>query len=276
MWIKAASTQQVTDGGILAAFIVVLLAIVIITFLFVRNRVQIERQQRTSSLLDLVVPAHISRELVSHVKVRDDGTTVLQGKLIARKHLRVALCFIDICDFTAISSAMTPDSAVRVLDEFFTLLDDLIEKHASVVKIKTIGDAYFAVAGLANDRTASARSDATVDADSDDARSTANLLALIEFCLDVQQSIAEHRFSVPEARAVGNVDTNRRRTSDNADVDDAEEQRSRAIVHEMFGAADGSLRMRVRIGIHCGDVVAGVVGRKQPVEKCVGLLLLVV
>jgi class 3 adenylate cyclase len=30
--------------------------------------------------------------------------------------------------------------------------------------------------------------------------------------------------------------------------------------------SDNKLRINVRIGVHCGDVVAGVVGKKQPVR----------
>jgi adenylate cyclase len=203
------------------------------------------------------VPDHISRELVSHVRVREDGKTVLDGDmLIARAHRRVALCFIDICDFTAISSAMSPNDAVRVLDEFFTLLDNLLDQHSNVIKIKTIGDAYFAVAGLAS---ASAGNDSVSLDNVQMSTASASLVALIEFCLDVQEMIAEHRFRVPEARSVNSVNVE----PNSLPLDDDEQQRSQAIVREVF-SADGTLKIRVRIGIHCGDVIAGIVGRKQP------------
>lgn len=59
---------------------------------------------------------------------------VRQGDtLIARAHRRVSLCFIDICDFTVISSAMSAGSAVRFLDELFALLDELLDKHKCVI-----------------------------------------------------------------------------------------------------------------------------------------------
>jgi class 3 adenylate cyclase len=152
---------------------------------------------------------------------------------------------------------MSPNDAVRVLDEFFTLLDNLLDKHNNVIKIKTIGDAYFALAGLVD---ASVGNDSGASLDNVQmSTASANLVALINFCLDVQEMVAEHRFRVPEARSVNSVDSN------TLPPDDEEQQRSQAVVQEVF-SADGTLKIRVRIGIHCGDVVAGIVGRKQPVS----------
>jgi class 3 adenylate cyclase len=158
------------------------------------------------------------------------------------------------------------NSTVRFLDEFFASLDNLLDKHSNITKIKTIGDAYFAVAGLVND--------AGVDKDDDNDRSldnlqlsvaADNLVALIEFCLDVQDLVHEHKFRVvpglPALQAALNA-------SDVGSVmpdDDEEQQRSRAVVQEVFNS-DGTMKIRVRIGVHCGDVVAGIVGRKQPVR----------
>jgi class 3 adenylate cyclase len=42
-------------------------------------------------------------------------------------------------------------SLVRFLDELFTMIDTLLDQHdGCLVKIKTIGDSYFAVAGLSS------------------------------------------------------------------------------------------------------------------------------
>jgi class 3 adenylate cyclase len=71
---------------------------------------QSEKQEQAANLLSMVVPDHVTKELVSHVHLRDDGKFALdEDTLIARAHQRVALCFIDICDFTAIASVMTPN-----------------------------------------------------------------------------------------------------------------------------------------------------------------------
>jgi hypothetical protein len=123
---QGASQQQITDGGIIAALVIVLVAIIIVTIFFVRSRyvawvrncanrrektisILIEKQARNTNLLDMVVPDHISRQLVAHVRMRGGKTVLDDAALIARAHRRVALCFIDICDFTAIASAMSPN-----------------------------------------------------------------------------------------------------------------------------------------------------------------------
>jgi adenylate cyclase len=178
--------------------------------------------------------------------------------LIAHSHRYVSVCFVDICDFTAISSALSPNDVVRFLDQFFTLLDSISDKYEPLTKIKTIGDSYFVASGLA-----AASNDHKGDEDSDvsdlKAMSGAiqHLLSLIEFCIDVQQLMLTHTFQVKRQKRPERVAL----TPQN----DEETARSQSVVKEMFGEhGDDFLRIRVRVGVHCGDVVAGVVGKKQP------------
>eukprot|EP01118_Nematostelium_gracile_P014475 TRINITY_DN5652_c0_g1_i1.p1 TRINITY_DN5652_c0_g1~~TRINITY_DN5652_c0_g1_i1.p1 ORF type:complete len:430 (+),score=124.80 TRINITY_DN5652_c0_g1_i1:588-1877(+) len=55
--------------------------------------------------------------------------------------------FSDIVGFTTISSSISAEEVVAFLNDIFSVLDELAERH-NVEKIKTIGDAYFAVGGL--------------------------------------------------------------------------------------------------------------------------------
>ncbi len=59
----------------------------------------------------------------------------------------VTILFSDIVDFTKLSARTSPAELVAFLDEIFSLLDELAERHG-IEKIKTIGDAYMAAAGL--------------------------------------------------------------------------------------------------------------------------------
>ncbi len=52
-------------------------------------------------------------------------------KLIADRFDDVTLLFADIVGFTAMSSAMSPQELVTVLNEVFTVFDDLVERHDS-------------------------------------------------------------------------------------------------------------------------------------------------
>ncbi len=67
--------------------------------------------------------------------------------LIADRFDDVTLLFADIVGFTAMSSAMSPHELVSVLNEVFTVFDDLVERH-DLEKVKTIGDAYMVIGGL--------------------------------------------------------------------------------------------------------------------------------
>lgn len=55
--------------------------------------------------------------------------------------------FVDIVDFTTLSASMTAAEVVSILNELFSRFDALTEQYA-MEKIKTIGDAYMAVAGV--------------------------------------------------------------------------------------------------------------------------------
>ena len=68
-------------------------------------------------------------------------------RLIADRFDDVTLLFADIVGFTELSSSMRPDQLVAVLNEVFTVFDDLVEEHG-LEKVKTIGDAYMVVGGL--------------------------------------------------------------------------------------------------------------------------------
>ncbi len=59
----------------------------------------------------------------------------------------VSVLFSDIVGFTRLSSELPPAELVEILDEIFSAFDDSA-RRLGIEKIKTIGDAYMAVAGL--------------------------------------------------------------------------------------------------------------------------------
>jgi class 3 adenylate cyclase len=102
--------------------------------------------------------------------------------------------------FTPLAASQTPANVVQMLDGIFRAFDGCADT-AGVEKIKTIGDAYVAVAGLPL-----ARAD--------------HAAAAARFALGIQDSIAE------------------------------------------FNAATGN-KLRLRIGMESGPVVAGVIGKHK-------------
>lgn len=94
---------------------------------------------RSEALLSNVLPTSIARRLK-----REPG-------VIAEAHDDVTVLFADVVDFTPFAERTAPARVVGVLDQVFTAFDELAARHG-IEKIKTIGDAYMAAAGLPEPR----------------------------------------------------------------------------------------------------------------------------
>jgi class 3 adenylate cyclase len=132
---------------------------------FLRQR-EVERERaRTEEILYNVLPAPIADRL------RDGALT------IADSAPSVSVLFSDIVGFTPLSETLTPEELVQLLDTMFRAFDELCDRRG-IEKIKTVGDAYMAVAGLPN-------------ADDDHAASMA------ELALDMQRTVTALSSSWP-------------------------------------------------------------------------------
>lgn len=69
------------------------------------------------------------------------------GELIADSYDEASVLFADISGFVALARRLGPDRIVELLNRIVSEFDTLAARHG-VEKIKTIGDAYMAVAGL--------------------------------------------------------------------------------------------------------------------------------
>lgn len=98
-----------------------------------------EEQKKSERVLLNVLPNSIAQRLKEH-----------QG-LIADGHADVTVMFVDLVNFTQLTESLSPEQMVGLLNTIFSGFDDLCEKYG-VEKIKTIGDAYMAVGGLARER----------------------------------------------------------------------------------------------------------------------------
>jgi adenylate cyclase len=147
-----------------------------------------EEKDRSDALIHNILPAPIVLRL-------NDGETI-----IADRFESASILFADIVDFTPAAATMHPAHLVERLDKVFSEFDTLA-LNLGVEKIKTIGDAYMAAAGLPEPRTDHAE-------------------AIVNFALGI-------------ISALGRV---------NASYDQ---------------------QFQVRIGIHSGPVVAGIIGRNK-------------
>ena len=157
--------------------------------LVAKRTVELTSEKATSERLLLnVLPMPIADRLKA-------GETLIVDRFDA-----VSVMFADIVGFTMMSQLTTPEKLVTMLNSLFRSFDDLAEQHG-IEKIKTIGDAYMAVAG-------------------------------------VPEPIADH------AAAMAHMAL---------DMLDA--------VHAY--ARENAIPLDIRIGIHSGAVVAGVIGTKK-------------
>ena len=69
-----------------------------------------------------------------------------------RRYDDVSIIFLDIVEFTKIAERVSPEQLIAELDYYFQAIDTIFSRH-SVEKIKTIGDAYLAVAGMPTPNT---------------------------------------------------------------------------------------------------------------------------
>jgi len=151
------------------------------------REIQLERE-RSERLLLNILPAPIAARL----KQTQD--------IIADNFTDVSVMFIDLVDFTPLSTHMHPVDMVKMLNAVFSTIDVLVDKHG-LEKVKTSGDSYMVVGGLPLPRSD-------------------HLEAVADMALDVLASTSQ------------------------------------------FSRVDGA-PFQLRIGIHAGPVVAGVIGTKK-------------
>jgi class 3 adenylate cyclase len=96
-------------------------------------------EQRVDELLTNAIPGSIASRLKRG------------ERRIAESYPATTIVFADLVGFTPWAQRTEPDRVVAVLDDLFTRFDELAASHG-LEKIKTIGDAYMAVAGAPEPR----------------------------------------------------------------------------------------------------------------------------
>jgi class 3 adenylate cyclase/tetratricopeptide (TPR) repeat protein len=98
------------------------------------GELKIEKQKSDDLLLN-ILPEEVAEELKA------------KGLTTARHFDNVTVLFTDFVDFTSAAERMAPQALVDELHACFHAFDEITSKY-NIEKIKTIGDAYMAVAGL--------------------------------------------------------------------------------------------------------------------------------
>jgi class 3 adenylate cyclase/CheY-like chemotaxis protein len=110
-------------------------------------------EQLSHAFADLVAEQAKSERLLLNILPEPIAKRLKQQEqtLIADTFPEVTVLFADIVEFTQLSARISAEALIALLNEVFSACDELAEKHG-LEKIKTIGDAYMAVAGLPTPR----------------------------------------------------------------------------------------------------------------------------
>lgn len=110
----------------------------------IRTHLELQKERkRADNLLRVLLPENVITDLME------------KGSYEPETHLNTSVLFCDLVGFTAISAEITPHELIQELTEIFTAYDELAQLH-QVTRIKTIGDAYMAVAGIGSTNQAHA------------------------------------------------------------------------------------------------------------------------
>jgi adenylate cyclase len=89
----------------------------------------------TEQLLTNILPPSIAQELKK------------SGKVQPRYSPAATILFTDFKGFTLLAERTEPVALIGLLDQYFTAFDDIVDR-CGLEKLKTVGDAYMAVAGV--------------------------------------------------------------------------------------------------------------------------------
>ncbi len=95
----------------------------------------LEEKQKSDDLLLNILPEVVATELKA------------TGKVQPKKYQHATMLFTDFKGFTRLATSMSPEDLISELNRCFEAFDDICARY-NLEKIKTIGDAYMAVAGV--------------------------------------------------------------------------------------------------------------------------------
>jgi guanylate cyclase len=124
-------------------------AVIPLAIVFLLLRYTDLRRQAAEAQVEELLTNAIPRPIVARLRRGE--------RRIAERYAETTVLFADIVGFTPWAQRTAPERVVELLDGLFSAFDALAERHG-LEKIKTIGDAYMAVAGapLARDDHAAA------------------------------------------------------------------------------------------------------------------------
>ncbi len=87
-----------------------------------------------------------TEELLFNVLPQEVAARLRAGEAVADSFSDLTAIFVDLAGFSTLAQQLSPGHLVQMLNTFFSAADRCAERHG-LEKVKTIGDAYLAVAG---------------------------------------------------------------------------------------------------------------------------------
>ncbi|XP_067884526.1 adenylate cyclase type 3 isoform X2 [Heterodontus francisci] len=111
-----------------------------------------EQSQQQERLLLSILPKHIADEMLNDMKKDKESKELQQfNTMYMYRHERVSILFADIVGFTQLSSTCSAQELVKLLNELFARFDKLAAKYHQL-RIKILGDCYYCICGLPDNR----------------------------------------------------------------------------------------------------------------------------
>ncbi|XP_043552672.1 adenylate cyclase type 8-like [Chiloscyllium plagiosum] len=109
-----------------------------------------DENQRQERLVLSVLPRFMMLEIINDMSDAEEKQGAFH-KIYVHQYQNVSIIFADIKGFTNLSMGLSPQQLVLLLNELFAQCDDLAEEH-NCLRIKILGDCYYAVSGLPDPR----------------------------------------------------------------------------------------------------------------------------
>jgi class 3 adenylate cyclase len=164
----------------------------------------------------------------------------------------VAVLYADMAGFTKMSSLLSSVELMGVLNTVYSRFDELVE-DAGLWKVETVGDAYIVVGGIA---AVDARTPGARDASIENYRTVSTPESARTLELARSKSLpADH----DDATAPATAPRSPRENLESVLL------LAGRMLKELEGfRARFDLPLHLRVGVHCGDVVTGVIGTARP------------
>uniref|UniRef100_A0A8C0EU59 adenylate cyclase n=2 Tax=Strigidae TaxID=30459 RepID=A0A8C0EU59_BUBBB len=119
----------------------------------VEARLRLETEnQRQERLVLSVLPRFVVLEMINDMtNVEDEHLQHQFHKIYIHRYENVSILFADVKGFTNLSTTLSAQELVRMLNELFARFDRLAHEH-HCLRIKILGDCYYCVSGLPEPR----------------------------------------------------------------------------------------------------------------------------